>query len=105
MKLLDSRFTQYDLDNNEQYMGAIFSDLQIIYIRNQLAAVAVEMLNLTSAAKDTDETYFRMLEHYRGKMLAFEGLIQYSEALREQMNSSIKEEMDKQPAFGDRDRI
>lgn len=102
MKQVNNRFTELELDQNEIYMGAILSDLQIIYIRNQLAAVATEMLNLTSAAKDTDETYFRMLEHYRGKMLAFEGLIQYSEALREQMNSSVKEEMDKQPMFGDK---
>lgn len=99
MQPMNNRFSQVEMDKNEEYMGAIFSDMQIAHIRNQLAIAAQDMINLTSSAKDTDETYFRMLEHYRGKMLAFEGLIQYSEALKDQMNGDIKEAMDNQPAF------
>lgn len=99
MKMIENRFTQYEMDKNEEYMGAIFSDLQIVYIRNQLALASQAMLELTSGAKDTDETYFRMLEHYRGKMLAFEGLIQYSEALEGQMGVELQEEMGNRPQF------
>lgn len=99
MTPIENRFTQFDLSENDEYMAGIFTDLQIIHIRNQLAVAAQDMLNLTSAGKETDETYFRMLEHYRGKMLAFEGLIQYSDALKQKMNGDIKEEMDNQPMF------
>lgn len=99
MQLVENRFTQVSLDENEEYMGGIFSDVQIAFIRNQMALVANDMLNLTSSGKDTDETYFRMLEHFRGKMLAYEGLIQYSQALKEKMNSEIVETLGKEKQF------
>lgn len=99
MKPTNNRFTQVELSDTDEYMGAIFSDVQIAHLRNQLALTAMAMLELTSSGKDTDETYFRMLEHFRGKMLAFEGLIQYSEALTEKMNNEIQEAVGKTRQF------
>lgn len=99
MKPISNRFTQVELNDTDEYMGAIFSDVQIAHLRNQLALTANAMLELTSPEKQLDERYFRLLEHYRGKMLAFEGLIQYSEALSEKMNMEIQEAVGKTRQF------
>jgi hypothetical protein len=99
MRLIENRFTQYELDKNEEYMGAILTDMQIAYIRNQMAEVANQYMTLTSNTPSDDITYFRLLQYLRGKMDAFEGLLLMSEALKNNMNQELQEELNNQPQF------
>lgn len=99
MKPLDNRFTEYELDKQEEYMAAILTDIQVAYIRNNMAEVARQYMQLTSNTPADDITYFRLLQYLRGKMDAFEGLILMSETLKNNMNSEIQEELGNQPQF------
>lgn len=82
-KLILNEFTSYELTPDEDVISKCFSDLQEMYLRNELAECAQQLLSIMP----TSDPHFDQLErrHIQGKMDILRGLLTISEDTRREV--------------------
>lgn len=73
-KELETPFKAYEFTEEEANLAFIFTDMQEMHIRTELAVAAIQKTNLAFDPSDPDRLKFET-EYWRGKMEAFKELL------------------------------